>query len=744
MIKPGMFISERYEIIDKVGSGGMADVYKARCHRLNRFVAIKILKSEYSNDKVFVEKFRAEAQSAAGLSHPNIVNVYDVGEDKDLHYIVMELVEGITLKTFVERKGRLSVKEALAISIQIAQGMEAAHENHIIHRDIKPQNIIISKDGKVKVTDFGIAKAATSETINSTAMGSVHYISPERARGGYSDGRGDIYSLGVTMYEMLSGRVPYIGDNNVAVALMHIQNEAEPLHTLVPDIPPVVEHIVERCMQKKPEFRYQSASELIRDLRRAITNTEDDFVRMPENQVTDSPTINISDKELNQIRSSMRTGQAAQQEPDEKKEDPQIEHGQNENRPASVNQRSEKDGQPDDLSKPEDNDEWVEDDEIEPRLKKVMLIVGVSTAVILVIVLIFIALKITGIFHKTTEDPLNVPQESLENHQGDDENSPLPEEDETEENLVPDVQGLDMESAEELLEEKGYEVSVEEQYDDEVQKDHVINQSPAPETEYDQGETVTITVSKGPEEQQDEPQDEKEKITLENLSGMARKDAILWLTGKGLEYSVVEEFDDSVPEGQVIWTSPKANSNMESGDTVVLYVSKGPEVQLSEVPKITGLSEQAAKELLQENNLEPGEVSYVYSSTYEEGTVMGQDVKKGKMVEPGTSVGFTVSKGKKEEVQEDNPPEPQEKVYYYADYYIGYENSPLLDEEEGEITLILTQDGKETELFRKTITGNDFPLTSKIKSTSSSSGKLNMLLNGEDTGFQMSLTFEEE
>lgn len=202
MISPGMLLSERYEIIDRVGSGGMADVYKARDQRLNRFVAIKILKPEYSNDAKFVSKFRGEAQSVAGLSHPNVVNVYDVGEDDDLYYIVMELVEGITLKRFIEKKGRLDVKEAIGIGVQIAQGMQAAHDNSIIHRDIKPQNIIISKEGKVKVTDFGIAKAATSNTITSNAMGSVHYISPEQARGGYSDEKSDIYSLGVTMYEL--------------------------------------------------------------------------------------------------------------------------------------------------------------------------------------------------------------------------------------------------------------------------------------------------------------------------------------------------------------------------------------------------------------------------------------------------------------------------------------------------------------------------------------------------------------
>ena len=248
MINPGMMISDRYEIIDRVGSGGMADVYKAKCHRLNRYVAIKVLKQEYSSDAKFVAKFRAEAQSVAGLSHPNIVNVYDVGEDNGLHYIVMELVEGITLKKFIEKKGKLDVKEAVGIGIQIAQGMEAAHNNHIIHRDIKPQNIIISKEGKVKVTDFGIAKAATSNTITSNAMGSVHYISPEQARGGYSDEKSDIYSLGVTLYEMLSGKVPFEGESTVTVALAHIQDEAVPLQQLDPNIPLSLSKIVQKCI----------------------------------------------------------------------------------------------------------------------------------------------------------------------------------------------------------------------------------------------------------------------------------------------------------------------------------------------------------------------------------------------------------------------------------------------------------------------------------------------------------------
>ena len=269
MVKIGMMIGDRYEILEKIGTGGMSDVYKAKCHKLNRFVAIKVLKQEFSENANFVSKFRTEAQAAAGLMHPNIVNVYDVGEENGIYYIVMELVDGITLKKYIEKKARLSFKEAVSIAIQVSMGIEAAHNNHIIHRDIKPQNIIISKDGKVKVTDFGIAKAATSNTITSNVMGSVHYTSPEQARGGYSDEKSDIYSLGITIFEMLTGRVPFNGETTVAIAIKHIQEEMPSPKEFVPEIPASVEGIVLKCCQKSPDRRYQNMQELIADLKQS-------------------------------------------------------------------------------------------------------------------------------------------------------------------------------------------------------------------------------------------------------------------------------------------------------------------------------------------------------------------------------------------------------------------------------------------------------------------------------------------
>src|SRR5699024_7336943 len=279
MIKEGVILGKRYEILGRVGSGGMADVYKGKDHKLNRYVAIKVLKSDYRSDQVFIKKFLSEAQAAAGLMHPNVVNVYDVGQDRGLYYMVMELVEGITLKDYIEKKGRLSAKETVSIAIQMVTGLQAAHNQHIIHRDIKPQNIIISKDGKVKVTDFGIARATTStQTISTSVMGSVHYTSPEQARGGVVDEKSDIYSIGITLYEMVTGHVPFDGDSTVTVALKHLQEQIVSPSEEVPDIPYSLECIIMKCTQKNPQLRYHDCASLLTDLKRSLVDPDGDFV----------------------------------------------------------------------------------------------------------------------------------------------------------------------------------------------------------------------------------------------------------------------------------------------------------------------------------------------------------------------------------------------------------------------------------------------------------------------------------
>ena len=382
MLTEGMFIADRYEILSKVGAGGMSDVYKAKDHILSRFVAIKVLKQEYSQDRTFVSKFRTEAQSAAGLEHPNIVNIYDVGSEDGMHFIVMEYVEGITLKTYIEKKGQLSFKESVSIAIQVARGIEAAHNKEIIHRDIKPQNIIISTEGKVKVTDFGIARAASSNTISSDVMGSVHYASPEQARNGFVDGRSDIYSLGIVMYEMITGRVPFDGDTTVAVAIQHLQEEMTSPRVYAPNVPVSFEKIILKCTQKNADRRYQTISELISDLRRSLTNPDEDFVEIAP-LVDNAKTKVISSDEIKQIkdRGVANDAPAAPAAPELPKM-PKVKE--------AVPQEYDED----------DDDEDDEDDEgfLNPKMDKAVTIMGIATAVIIVIFIIYLLGAVFGLW----------------------------------------------------------------------------------------------------------------------------------------------------------------------------------------------------------------------------------------------------------------------------------------------------------------------------------------------------------
>ena len=276
----GKIIGNRYEILEKIGVGGMATVYKAKCHVLNRYVAIKVLKDEFTTDEEFIRRFNIEAQAAASLSHPNIVSIYDVANEGNLYYIVMELVKGKTLKQIINEDGALPWKWSVNIVIQIASALETAHKNNIVHRDVKPHNIIITEEGVAKVTDFGIAKAVSNSTITAfgTTIGSVHYFSPEHARGGYTDAKSDIYSLGIVMYEMLTGRVPFDADTAVSVALKHMQEKPVEPMKLNPSIPFAVNKIIMKAIQKEVSLRYQSATEMIRDLTMALKNPEGDFM----------------------------------------------------------------------------------------------------------------------------------------------------------------------------------------------------------------------------------------------------------------------------------------------------------------------------------------------------------------------------------------------------------------------------------------------------------------------------------
>ena len=585
MIKPGMFIGERYEIIEKIGTGGMADVYRAKDQRLNRFVAIKILKTEYSNDKNFVTKFRGEAQSCAGLTHPNIVGVFDVGDDGELHYIVMELVEGITLKRFIEKKGRLSVKDAVGIAIQIAQGLDAAHQNHVIHRDIKPQNIIISREGKVKVADFGIAKAATSNTINQNAIGSVHYLSPEQARGGYSDERSDIYSLGVTMYEMLTGRVPFAGDNSVSVALLHIQGEATPLRDLNPDIPPSLEKIVQKCMQKKPERRYLTATELIHDLKASIMNPSGDFVKVAPAVVTDSPTRMMTDKELGVIKSAPKS--ASYFEDDEEMETSRH------------------------LSRDGELDEDEELDGMSSKTEKLYLAGSILVVVILVGCILALVLKFFGIFDGNKGDltvdasPTPSPTTIV---------SPTPKTD-----VMPNVEKKDFETAKSQLEALGLELDIRHEPSAEGNSDYpegiVLEQNPAAGAVLNVGDRVTLTVNIGP----------GTTLLDESLIGLTQEQ-IETVLGDYLVLRFRYEASENIPEECVVRTDPEIGTEVQNGSTITVYLCSG---KIYSVPNVLGRKQEEAQKLITDAGL-----TYVtdddYSSTVPVGCVISQSPSESK------------------------------------------------------------------------------------------------------------------
>ena len=633
MVKIGMFLGDRYEILEKIGSGGMSDVYRAKDHRLNRDVAVKVLKQEFNADKSFVSKFRTEAHAAACLSHPNIVHVFDVGDSDDLHYIVMELVEGITLKTYIAKKGKLEIRETIGIAMQVAQGIEAAHEQHIVHRDIKPQNIIISRDGKVKVTDFGIAKAATSETITSNTMGSVHYISPEQARGGYCDERSDIYSLGITMYEMLTGRVPFEGDSAVSVALLHIQGEMVPPRKYNPMIPVSLEKIVLKCTQKRPEMRYRSVTELISDLKRALMTPNEDFVRM--NTInSNGPTRVMSEDEVNQIRNGAAAGAMAgagygeaQAEGSEDGYQDGYEDGYRGDYEDGY------DGSYDDPDEEEryqldyDDDEYLPDeDDDEPVNKKsdkVYTIVGIVVAVVIVLLALFVLGKTFGFFDfgsgkKNTES--------------------MAESDGTEV-AMPRLLGKTVSEAEELL--KQYDLELKLSYSE--SKDYEDGQ--IMEQEFKEGDmvkrhtVVKVTVSKG-----------TTKTTIpDNLVGMTKEQATKALHEADLNPVFDEIYSDTVDEGKVAKISPSLGSEVEIGSDVKLFISKGPETKTVDVPNLLGKSESAAKQLLASANLSVGSITEDYSDEYDEGEVMSQSPGRGQTVEEKTSVDFVVSKGKKDE-----------------------------------------------------------------------------------------------
>lgn len=639
MLNPGMILSNRYEIIELIGTGGMSEVYKAKCHVLNRYVAIKVLKPEFSSDVNFVTKFRIEAQSAAGLSHPNIVNVYDVGEDNGIYYIVMELVEGITLKEYIQKKGRLLPEQAIDFSIQIAQGLEVAHQNHTIHRDIKPQNIIVSKNGGIKVTDFGIARAASSNTMTANAMGSVHYISPEQARGGFSDERSDIYSLGITMYEMVTGHVPFEGENNVAVALMHIQGEMVSPREYYPDIPTSLEKIILKCTQKKAERRYLTASALIADLKRVQANPDIDCVVVPP-VVPNSPTVEITSDEMKAIKEGRQMNEApvVEETPSSVVERPDITPIIPPSKFDNLfDDDDDDDSYGDEGMTPEDDDD-NEIEELDPKLKKIIMISSVAVVIIIAILVAILILKITspgglgGIFSGNNKKTEN----SSEENSGDPTEDGSTDEDTSDKATIPmvNVVGLYKTAAEEELKKAGFTAyTIETATDDKVEEGYVISQSVDEGTAIPADKKIVITVSEG-----------KEDVEVPNVTGYSDDQATTLLTEAGFVVTHGYEYDDTVEKNKVISQSPEGKTMQKSGSTVKIIISNGKEVEEVEVPNLVGKSESKAADLLEKAGLS-GKVSHANSDEVKKGQVISQDVSADSSVEKGSTVGYVISDG---------------------------------------------------------------------------------------------------
>ena len=576
----------RYEIIEKIGSGGMSNVFRAKDLKLGRMVAIKVLKDEFCTDLNFVEKFKREAQAAASLLGENIVNIYDVVDEGRYHFIVMELVDGITLKEYIRIKGKLDITEGVSIAIQVARALKTAHAQHIVHRDIKPQNILITDDSKVKVADFGIARAVSEQTVNANAIGSVHYISPEQARGGRCDARSDIYSLGITMYEMFTGRVPFTGESTVAVALAHLEQAMTPPSVYNNKISPNLERIILKCTKKDPANRYQNITELLDDLENVLLNPDTPY------EISGSTKIIKAED----------TAMLSQVEPI------------------------------DDMS----DDEYDEEDE---KMDKIMSVAGVVIAVIIVVLLVFFVGRFTGVFggkgsdtsqskldstqtkmpdvvglsekmadKKLSDNNLQMQVKSSEYSDTVEKGNVISQEPKADEvvskyskvsvvislgsdafdisklNLV----GKTKESAESLLKENGFSTDTKEEPSDTVPKGSVISYTP---TKPKNGERVTLTVSSGKK---------VTKVVVPNITGMSETEAKTLLETNGLMLgNKAEQHSATVAKGVIIGQSTAAGSSVDSGSSVDYAVSNGV------APETTQASSEQLSQSTNEQQTQP-------------------------------------------------------------------------------------------------------------------------------------------
>ena len=608
----GRLLDNRYEILEVIGTGGMAVVYKARCHRLNRLVAIKILKDDLSQDEEFRRRFHAESQAVAMLSHPNIMSVYDTSATDEADYIVMELIEGITLKQYMEKKGTLNWKETLHFAMQIAKALEHAHSRGIVHRDIKPHNVMVLKNGSVKVTDFGIARIMSkSNTLTREALGSVHYISPEQAKGGRVDNRSDIYSLGVVMYEMMTGRPPYDGESPVAVAIQHINGGATMPSVLNPNIPGGLEQIIMKAMAQEPSDRYNTATALLHDLEefRKDPSMLFDFNNTPIDDATMLRGMGgaAAAAAANQPRTTAervagaRTGtQPARQNPARQQEsaaamrraeqDYAEQRRQNEQRRQARQQREEM---------------------AERRNKTVTYAVVTCSAVAVIAIVIFLVVLLNGGLFSNDITTVPVP------------------------NLIGQVyEELDPSRYENFTITFG-----DFDYSDEYEFGEIIDQTPKSGDQVALGTEIKVWVSMG-KEQADLPKIED----LKNMTEKAAMDYLAVLNGDPLKAELVPlvrtENSEDVEEGKVTRTEPAAGEQLVRGQTVTIYISTGPEQVLKGVPNVVGSEIAGALKIMVENGFE-NTTSKEEDSMEPKGEVLRIEDAQGNKVQPNTRLDVT-------------------------------------------------------------------------------------------------------
>ena len=594
----GRLLDNRYEILENIGVGGMAVVYKARCHRLNRLVAIKILKDDYCQDEEFRRRFHAEGQAVAMVSHPNIVSVYDVSTSQEADYIVMELIDGISLKQYMEKKGVLNWKETLHFAIQIGKALEHAHSRGIVHRDIKPHNVMVLKNGSVKVADFGIARVMSeSHTLTREALGSVHYISPEQAKGGRVDDRSDLYSLGVVMYEMITGRPPYDGESPVAVAIQHINGGAKMPSVLNPNIPGGLEQIIMKAMANDPAARYTSAAAMLYDM--------DEFRKLP------SMLFDYNTPPLDAV-TQLRPAQAAQGGKPQTTQPPASGRNQPPRRTAAQlseerakQKRAERYAESGRSTQSPRRREKYEEEE---RSKVATIAVVVCSVVAIVAIVIFLITLLGG---GDTDSGKTV--------------------------IVPTLIGKNYDTLQ--VSEDLILNAPQWRYDDLYPEGQIVDQNPSPGDEVSKGTRINITISLG--------KMPPVKV-MEDLVGQDRITAQNYLTGQDLLYLCKEEYSDTVKEGQVTRTDPAEGATLKDGQIVTLYISIGPKIRKVDMPNLVNQSLANAKKLL-----DGQELSLVYVEKEEEnaeipaGFVIRTEPAYGQKVQTGDTVTIYVSSGPK-------------------------------------------------------------------------------------------------